>query len=157
MEVPQKKEPEFHAKPAPNFSQKPPLKKHLYQKVLTKPQTPTFMRRIQKKQEKPVAQVEPLRAKPANPTNTRPLPFSFELRNQYLIKRKEQFVKNFIEEEKRAREFHARPLPKNILSSPKIKKSSTKTVELRSKVTEHKLQNVSFSFSYHFIDIEFEQ
>lgn len=100
------------------------------------------MRRLQKKQDKSLKPnvLEPIKPKPYP---IRSLPLSFELRNQYLQERKEKFVNQFIEDEKKAREFHARPIPKHILTSPKINKSSTKTVELRSKVTEQKLKTVS--------------
>ncbi|KAG8239585.1 hypothetical protein J437_LFUL019016, partial [Ladona fulva] len=45
-----------------------------------------------------------------DPTN--PSPFSFEERNKLLIKKKEQFINKVIEEEKKAREFRAKPMPK---------------------------------------------
>ncbi|XP_018576974.1 targeting protein for Xklp2 homolog [Anoplophora glabripennis] len=56
-------------------------------------------------------------------TTTIPKPFSFEERDRRMFKKKEEFVKNFIEEEKRAAEFHARPIPKAILRSAKSNSS----------------------------------
>lgn len=56
-------------------------------------------------------------AKPLKLTGTRPVPFSFEKRDQQLMKKKEEFINKVLEEEKKAREFHARRPPKAILRS----------------------------------------
>lgn len=61
---------------------------------------------------------------PTKLTRTQPLPFSFEARNEALRLKKEQFIKQVYEEEKKAREFHARPVPKIVLEPSKIKNGS---------------------------------
>ncbi|XP_012260180.2 targeting protein for Xklp2 homolog [Athalia rosae] len=42
---------------------------------------------------------------------TKPCPFSFEERDKNLMKKKENYIKNVIEEDKKAREFQAKPVP----------------------------------------------
>lgn len=88
----------------------------------TKPQTPTFMKRYVK---------EPIRPeenhKEPKPTSklgrTIPMPFSFESRDQAILKKREELIKMVMEEEKKAREFHARPAPKTILNCAKSNNS----------------------------------
>ncbi|KRT79963.1 hypothetical protein AMK59_8745, partial [Oryctes borbonicus] len=55
---------------------------------------------------------------------TRPAPFSFEARDKLMVKRKEEKINQIFEEEKKAREFRAKPVPK-IQSTGAVKKSSS--------------------------------
>ncbi|XP_069698789.1 targeting protein for Xklp2-like isoform X2 [Periplaneta americana] len=48
-------------------------------------------------------------------------PFSFEERDKQLLKKKEEHIKKVLEEEKKTREFHARPLP-SCIKSPSSQK-----------------------------------
>lgn len=77
---------EFHARPAPNFS-KPSTASS------TKPPMPSA-----KQQQNTKRLVEPC-------------PFSFEERNRKLMEKKEQLVKQVLEENKRSRVFRANPAP----------------------------------------------
>lgn len=52
---------------------------------------------------------------PFKPSRTHLEPFSFEDRDKHLVKKKEEFIKKVFEEEKKQREFHARPPPSYIL------------------------------------------
>lgn len=75
---------------------------------------------------------------PMKLTRTQLLPFSFDVRDQRLKQKKEEYIKNVYEEEKKAREFHARPIPKAILQSSKNKSGNFssdigKNLEMRSK------------------------
>ncbi|XP_029178745.1 targeting protein for Xklp2 [Nylanderia fulva] len=85
---------EFHARPVPNFSKpststsmKPPTP------TSTKPPTP-----LVKQQQNAKRQLLPR-------------PFSFEERNKKLSQRKDQLVKQVLEEDKRSRVFRANPAP----------------------------------------------
>lgn len=106
-----KKTVEFHAQPVPNFSR--PMVTKIAPKKLTIPQTPNLLKRYQLKTE-PFRQKENSKPSTKN-SNTRALPFSFEARNNALREKREAFVRKVYAEEQKAREFHARPVPKAIL------------------------------------------
>ncbi|XP_012226497.2 targeting protein for Xklp2 [Linepithema humile] len=76
---------EFHARPVPNFS---------------KPPTPSAKQQQQQQQQRQSMKRSVL-----------PCPFSFEERNKQLSKKKEQLVKQVLEEDKRSRIFRANPAP----------------------------------------------
>lgn len=54
---------------------------------------------------------------PFKPSITQPEPFSFYGRDKDLMKKKEEFIKKILEDEKKQREFHARPPPSHILKA----------------------------------------
>lgn len=97
--------PNFHAQPMPKFLLKTPL---------AKPQTPIIMKRgVEKlKPEVKVKKLEDVKLK-----NTVPLPFSFLERDKALLRKKDEALKKLLENEKRNREFHAKPLPKYITAA----------------------------------------
>lgn len=70
--------------------------------------TKTTPKKVEKREEPP---------KPGRLTATQLKPFSFEHRDKLMMKKKEEFINKVLEEEKKAREFHARPPPKAILRS----------------------------------------
>ncbi|KAJ8969437.1 hypothetical protein NQ317_008628, partial [Molorchus minor] len=108
---------EFHAKPVPKTLHEVPQLKEVQKISITKPLTPTFMKRYPKEPEKTKQTEE---NKPLFlPTKTTPIPFSFEKRDKYLQKKKQELIKKVLEEEKKAREFHARPVPKAVLNPSK--------------------------------------
>ncbi|KAF7274714.1 hypothetical protein GWI33_012614, partial [Rhynchophorus ferrugineus] len=45
---------------------------------------------------------------------TMPKPFSFDDRDKMIKKKREQLINKVLEEEKKAREFHAKPIPKSV-------------------------------------------
>ncbi|KAF5291146.1 hypothetical protein FQA39_LY14388 [Lamprigera yunnana] len=61
--------------------------------------------------------------KPVRLTTTQLMPFSFEERDQNLRNKKLQVLKEIEEEEKKNREFYAKPMPKKIYSSSETLKS----------------------------------
>lgn len=111
----------FHAKPVPKSLYEPNLLV-LKNKQVTKAKTPNFIKRQKSVSESDETKKNNVVIKENwKPTRTKPMPFSFEIRDKNLIKKKEEFIKKVLEEEKKAREFHARPLPKTFKES----KSST--------------------------------
>ena len=61
---------------------------------------------------------------------TLPEPFSFETRDKAMIEKKEEKIRQIIEEEKKAREFHAKPVMKEeAVKMPAIKPLATTKVE----------------------------
>lgn len=82
------------------------------QELMTEEQNktkPTFHARPVPAFKKPVLTV----AKEVNAVKpkTKPCPFSFEERDKNLIKKKENFIKTVLEEDKKARVFQAKPIP----------------------------------------------
>lgn len=115
----------FHAKPAPTFGEdvKLPPKKVAPN---TKPITPSFVRKMPKPSPtKQIFDKLSMEKKDFRTSRTIPQPFSFEKRDQLLMKKKQEFVKKFIEEEKKGREFHANPVPKVIASKIAAKSSNS--------------------------------
>nr|XP_023023023.1 targeting protein for Xklp2-like [Leptinotarsa decemlineata] len=115
-EPPKRNSFEFHANPVPKAVHEPPKIKANLRTNFTNPQTPTFMKRYSKFNEtaKPVQpEVEP-KQQQAKPRNTKPLPFSFEMRDLYAKSKRQELIQKVLEEEKKAREFHARPIPKSV-------------------------------------------
>ena len=84
-----KKMKEFHAKPAPSTSH------------ISKEPGPMKGRMTPKQNPKESTAVK----------RTTVCPFSFEERNKLLIKKKENLIKETLEKDKKAREFHANPVP----------------------------------------------
>ncbi|GJQ76930.1 hypothetical protein Trydic_g15128 [Trypoxylus dichotomus] len=89
---------------------------------------------------KPNASVERHR----KPTLTRPTPFSFEARDKLIVKRREGKINQILEEEKKAREFRAQPLPKYQFTGT-VKKSSSLN-SLRSTKSEDESKDPSKVF-----------
>ncbi|KAG5864797.1 hypothetical protein JTB14_028062 [Gonioctena quinquepunctata] len=113
---PKRNLPEFHARPVPKAVHEQPKLKAPLKAALTQPQAPSFMKRHYKSNEtisKP-EQSQPESNQAVRPRNTKPLPFSFELRDLHIKNKRQELVQKVIEEEKKAREFHAQPLPKSI-------------------------------------------
>jgi len=96
---------------------------------IVEPQSPAFAlkSRMADRKYKPEPEPEPepiIRAKPAphkgvpvllppHPRKaTLPTPFSFENRDKIMMEKKEEKIKQILEEEKKAREFHAQPIMK---------------------------------------------
>jgi targeting protein for Xklp2 len=117
-EVENHKVPNFKAQPLPKSLHNPFKLKATAQPV-TEAHTPKFSKRLNKSTPNKVEKQEKKEtpAKPLKLTGTRPVPFSFEKRDQQLMKKKEEFINKVLEEEKKAREFHARRPPKAILRS----------------------------------------
>nr|CAI5850835.1 unnamed protein product [Callosobruchus analis] len=114
--------PEFHAKPVPKSVLEGPKKIDMPLKV-TIPHTPHFT---------PSQEGGP-KSRPSSPAyqkkRTQPVPFSFEVRDQMLKRKKEKMIEKVYEEMKKAREFHARPIPKAVLDdNRKSSTSSTKSL-----------------------------
>lgn len=59
-----------------------------------------------------------------NLTRTQPIPFSFEARDKIMAKRRQEKINKLLEQEKKAREFRANPLPK-YEPVPNVKKSTS--------------------------------
>lgn len=93
------------------------------------PQTPPFIKRYTKEPIKPQENHE--EPKPTVKLGrTVPKPFSFESRDQAMQKKREELIKGVLEEERKAREFHARPAPKAILNCAKNTKSDSQCANL---------------------------
>ncbi|CAH1179910.1 unnamed protein product [Phaedon cochleariae] len=117
-----KKEYEFHANPVPKSLHEPPKPK-THRLPVTEPQTPKFMKHLAKEPVKP----QPVEEEPAvRPRSTTILPFSFEMRDMCLRQKRQKLIEKVLEEEKKAREFHARPVPKAILNASKNINSTMK-------------------------------
>ena len=122
--------PQFHAKPVPKTMMAGPSgvpgRKVL---PIVEPQSPAFALKARMADRKPRAEPEPepepvVRARPAphrgvpvllppNPRKaTLPEPFSFENRDKVMMEKKEEKIKQILDEEKKAREFHAKPIMK---------------------------------------------
>ena len=116
----------FTARPAPKTGGLSGLPERV-QLPVVEPQSPAFALRSRMAERKSRVEPEPepepvVRAKPAPhrgvpvllPTNSRkttlPAPFSFESRDKQMIEKKEEKIKQIYEEEKKAREFHAKPI-----------------------------------------------
>ncbi|XP_044269910.1 targeting protein for Xklp2-like isoform X2 [Tribolium madens] len=114
-EEPDTTAPVFKAQPVPK-SLHNPFKVQPKGQAPTKPESPNFCKKAPKA--KPtVAKPEEAPKVVFKPTNTQVVPFSFEQRDKQLMKKKEEFISKVLEEEKKAREFHARPVPRTILRS----------------------------------------
>ena len=126
--------PVFHAKPVSKRMMEAPIgvpaKKAA---VLIEPQSPAFAlksrmaeRNLQKA---PIPEPEPeaiVRARPAphrgvpvslpsvSKKSTQPAPFSFDQRDHEMMAKKEEKIKKVLDEEQKAREFHANPVPKAV-------------------------------------------
>ena len=121
---------QFQAKPVPKTMMAGPSgvpEKRML--PIVEPQSPAFALKNRMLDRKPRAEpeIEPepiVRAKPAphrgvpvllppqSRKATMPEPFSFETRDKVLMEKKEEKIKQIIEEEKKAREFHAKPILK---------------------------------------------
>ncbi|KAJ8959286.1 hypothetical protein NQ318_021971 [Aromia moschata] len=128
------------------------IKMHtLKKKKLTVPQTPSFMRRYKKepvKPEQPAKQECEGDKHASKSMRTAVVPFSFERRDMYLQKMKEERIRRVLEEERKAREFHARPAPKAILSSAKgstLQRSNSTNSSRTNSVTKSD-ENISCQF-----------
>ncbi|XP_063915012.1 targeting protein for Xklp2 homolog isoform X1 [Zophobas morio] len=110
--------PPFKAQPLPK-SLHQPHKIHPNQQPPTKGQTPSFVKRMSRSTPNKVDQSTRKNGTPPpfRPSRTQPKPFSFEKRDQALFRKKEEQINKILEEEKKAREFHAKPPPKAILRS----------------------------------------
>ena len=119
----------FTARPAPKAASGPSGLPERMQLPVVEPQSPAFALRSRMAERKTRVEPEPepepvVRARPAphrgvpillppNPRKTTlPTPFSFETRDKALIEKKEEKIKQILEEEKKAREFHAKPIMK---------------------------------------------
>ncbi|RZC40763.1 TPX2 and/or Mitofilin domain containing protein [Asbolus verrucosus] len=111
------KVPVFKAQPLPK-SLYNPFKIQETTQQTTKTHTPKFLKRVSKSLSKNELEKNGKTeetSKSFKPTKTQPIPFSFEKRDQELQRKKEEFINKVLEEEKKAREFHAKPPPKSIL------------------------------------------
>ena len=114
---------------------------------IVEPQSPAFAlkNRMLEMKAKPEPEPEPapvVKARPAphrgvpvllppHPRKaTQPEPFSFETRDKAMIEKKEEKIKRILEEEKKAREFHAKPILKeDAVKMPALKPLATTKVE----------------------------
>ncbi|KAJ8922403.1 hypothetical protein NQ315_004348 [Exocentrus adspersus] len=121
----------FHANPVPKTLLEWPKRKPVQTaKQLTMPKTPDVLKRYGSKEslkrQESLQKAESKETKhPVKLGRTIPEPFSFERRDIQMQKKKEELVKKAIEEEKKAREFHARPVPKTVLNSGRSNQSSS--------------------------------
>ncbi|XP_060521882.1 targeting protein for Xklp2 homolog [Cylas formicarius] len=123
---------EFHARPVPK-SVREPLPEAV--KRTTPRPRPTSA-----KVDKPA----PTENKPMK--KTQPEPFSFEERDKMCMSKRQQLIHKILEEERRAREFHARPMPKSLygggggsrerINSSSSSAGSSKKSESQENVTE---------------------
>lgn len=81
---------EFHAKQAPSYSTRPPREPSATRGKMTPKQNSK---------------------ETSVPKKTTPCPFSFEERNKLIVKKREFLIKEALEKDKKAREFHAKPVP----------------------------------------------
>ncbi|CAH1101969.1 unnamed protein product [Psylliodes chrysocephalus] len=126
---PVKKVPEFHAKPVPKYLLEPqiPTNKAPLRIHVTKPHTPSFMRhRSHSPKRTPQNKNETLQPQQNKLKSTRPVPFSFETRDKHIMSKKDQLIQKVLEAEKKAREFHAKPIPKSILQPTRAFSMATK-------------------------------
>lgn len=125
----------FTAKPVPAHILKGPVgigSKH--ERLLTVPQSPTVTKRPRSRPIRvPVLEIQDNKSYvvqmkevnfegvvlPAKAKTTTIRPFSFEERDRELLKKKEQKIQEYLLEEKKAREFHANPVP-NFKSQHKL-------------------------------------
>ncbi|CAH0545697.1 unnamed protein product [Brassicogethes aeneus] len=131
---PKKEVPVFHAKPAPKSLYQEPKLNSVESKV-TEPKTPAFMRRCNSL--KSLNLVEPKKEEKPKQTHP-PRNDTFEERHKIVLKKKEALVNKVLEEEKKAREFHARPAPRKIYSPCK-----TSSKEKLNKSNETLAQNAT--------------
>ncbi|KAK9875706.1 hypothetical protein WA026_009503 [Henosepilachna vigintioctopunctata] len=110
---PKKEDYRFRANPIPKSILEPPKLPEKKPLKVTHPVTPTFVKTLPKAS--PVKKTL-VRQNSSPLKKTRPEPFSFEKRDQQLLQKREELIKKTMEEEKKAREFHARPIPKPIAS-----------------------------------------
>ncbi|XP_050500014.1 targeting protein for Xklp2 homolog [Diabrotica virgifera virgifera] len=123
-ESPKKTQPAFHAKPVPRSlyeNNVPKINHSLMRTQVTKPCTPSFMKKYNANPIKAIPNMnESILQQPnAKLRATKPLPFSFELRDQHTKSRRDELMRKCIEAEQKAREFHAKPVPKSVLVQSK--------------------------------------
>ena len=147
-ETEEEKPQQFSAKPVPKGIMSGPIgvpEKRLLPMV--EPQSPAFALKTRMAERKPKAEPEPepepaVRSRPAphrgvpvllppNPRKaTLPEPFSFENRDKAMFEKKEDKIRQVLEEEKKAREFHAKPIMKEeAIKVPQVKPLPTTKVE----------------------------
>lgn len=111
---------QFHARPVPRSTEKAKKPQEIEKQRSTQPKTPSFMKnykiRSQKSEEELTRHDASQNHKSdfVNRKPTKPKPFSFENRDKMVYKKREDFINKIKEEERRAREFHARPVPKSV-------------------------------------------
>ena len=142
------KPPQFSAKPVPRGIMAGPVgvpdRRCL---PVVEPQSPAFALKTRMAERKPHPEPEPelepvVRSRPAphrgvpvllppNPRKaTLPEPFSFENRDKAMFEKKEDKIRQVLEEEKKAREFHAKPIMKEeTIKIPQVKPQPTTKVE----------------------------
>ena len=142
------KPPQFSAKPVPRGIMAGPVgvpdRRCL---PVVEPQSPAFALKTRMAERKPHPEPEPelepvVRSRPAphrgvpvllppNPRKaTLPEPFSFENRDKAMFEKKEDKIRQVLEEEKKAREFHAKPIMKEeAIKIPQVKPQPTTKVE----------------------------
>ena len=126
--------PVFHAKPVSKRMMEAPVgvppKKAA---VLIEPQSPAFAlksrmaeRNLQKApapepEPEPIVKARPaphrgvpVSLPPVSKKSTQPTPFSFDQRDHEMMAKKEEKIKKVLDEEQKAREFHANPVPKAV-------------------------------------------
>lgn len=126
---------EFHAKPAPKTTAPgsiPISRRSVLPAAVPKKATPSYSRKMrtdalpsvcEKSNNKlMIKTVEvchdgvPKQLTSSKLVKTQLKPFSFEERDRRMQEKKEQKIKKFLEDEKKAREFHARPIPVKVIS-----------------------------------------
>ncbi|XP_056648313.1 targeting protein for Xklp2 homolog [Diorhabda sublineata] len=117
-ESPQKVQ-EFHARPVPKFIYNSHVMKPQLKASLTTPQTPTFIKKMSLNSISTTTENKNLPTEPVKLKPTKPIPFSFELRDKCMRSKREALVQKYIEAEKKARMFHAKPVPKSVIEPPK--------------------------------------
>ncbi|XP_019870269.1 targeting protein for Xklp2 homolog isoform X2 [Aethina tumida] len=136
QELPTAPTPAFHAKPVPNNLRSAPKLPQVPQKKITQPITPKFMKTLKKSQSLELPPPDTCQKQELPLTRTKPIPFSFEKRDLQIQKKKEERIKQVLEEEKKMREFHANPRPKYLASRNSSCNSSLKSANSSHKSNE---------------------
>lgn len=120
---------EFHARPAPDKSAvfKLAAPKHT---AHTLPITPNVMKHPTRRVQPPVQVAKPaVNTSESKCGKTKVEPFSFEQRDKMKQMRKERMREAQLEEERKLREFHSRPMPAKIYKEPSLPVKLTKRAE----------------------------
>ncbi|CAG9829897.1 unnamed protein product [Diabrotica balteata] len=154
-ESPKKVQTTFHARPVPKsiYENNVPKINHSLRTHVTKPHTPSFMKKYNSNPIKAIPNKNEsiLQQQPnAKLKATKPLPFSFELRDQCTKSRRDELIRKCIEAEQKAREFHAKPVPKSVLvPSKRVNTSCSSRNSLLGTVKTVSILNALFTRNLH--------
>ncbi|XP_066152162.1 targeting protein for Xklp2-like isoform X2 [Euwallacea fornicatus] len=141
----------FHAQPIMKGIEKPQVEVKIQQREQTKPVTPSFMKNYVPPSLKINAGGQNCKqlAKPPKdkPRLTMFQPFSFDKRDKAVAARKQAHIDRVLEEERKAREFHANPVPKYICKKESHSATATSDVRLNRNCTvTSSMENLTTQF-----------